>query len=270
MELNQIQQWVQNTFNSASDNFDHPALDFWNTIGFQSVDRLELQEGMRVLDVCCGTGASALPAAHQVGSQGRVTGVDLSENLLELARKKALAQGLTNTTFAVADMTQLSFEEKSFDAVIIVFGIFFVEDMESQISKLIKLIKPGGKLVVTTWGKNSLDPIAQLWDKNIDKIRPDLQHPSKPWNRVTTAKGLVEMIEGGGVKDPQAMEVRCNHPLATPQDWWYIARGSGFRGVIDAMTEDEQQLLNNNITAELGTLGAKTINTSYVIAWANF
>jgi ubiquinone/menaquinone biosynthesis C-methylase UbiE len=80
------------TFNAAADNFDYSALGFWDHFGRRTVDKLSLQTGARVLDVCCGSGASAIPAAEAVGPSGLVVAVDLADRLLELAR--ATADGL--------------------------------------------------------------------------------------------------------------------------------------------------------------------------------
>src|SRR5215212_10152381 len=102
--------------------------------------------GARVLDVCCGTGASALPAAEAVGPTGNVTGVDLAKELLELARHKAVQQRLGNIEFEVGDILSLRFPAKSFDAVVCVFGIFFVPDMARAVSELWSRIRPGGQL----------------------------------------------------------------------------------------------------------------------------
>src|SRR5262245_43334884 len=124
------------TYNAASDFYDHPANTFWERYGRRTVERLELPQGVRVLDVCCGSGASALPAAAAVGSGGSVTGVDLAENLLELARAKAKQRGLTNVQFETGDMTNLRFETDSFDVVVCVFGIFFVPDMQIALQEL--------------------------------------------------------------------------------------------------------------------------------------
>src|SRR5262245_55815644 len=98
------------TYNSACDFYDHPANTFWERYGRRTIERLRLPEGARTLDVCCGSGASALPAAKAVGASGSVTGVDLADNLLELARKKAAQRNLTNVHFETGDMTELRFD----------------------------------------------------------------------------------------------------------------------------------------------------------------
>lgn len=74
-------------YNAASDYYNHPANSFWKRFGCRTVERLDLFTNAHVLDACCGTGASALPAAEIVGKSGFVLGVDLAENLLEIARR---------------------------------------------------------------------------------------------------------------------------------------------------------------------------------------
>src|SRR5688572_7906274 len=84
------------TYNSAADHFDAAPLAFWSLTGRSTIERLGVLPGWNILDVGCGTGASALPAAEAVGSAGKVTGVDLAENLLTLAKVKAAQLNLEN------------------------------------------------------------------------------------------------------------------------------------------------------------------------------
>src|SRR6266404_4517448 len=74
------------TYNAAADFYDASPLSFWDYFGRRTIELAALPSGSRVLDVCCGTGASALPAAEAVGPRGKVIGVDLATGLLELAR----------------------------------------------------------------------------------------------------------------------------------------------------------------------------------------
>src|SRR5260370_30444181 len=112
------------TYNSAADHFDDAPLAFWDRYGRRTVERLNLRQGASVLDVGCGTGASALPAAEMVGPTGKVLGVDLAEKLLERATAKAAQRQLHNVEFLLGDMTNLSFPDGLFDAVISVFRVF--------------------------------------------------------------------------------------------------------------------------------------------------
>src|SRR5215469_3679295 len=90
---------AQVAYNAASDHFDDEPLAYWARIGSRTVERLKLLAGGQVLDVGCGTGASAIPAATAVGPAGSVVGVDLADQLLDRARAKASRKGLTNVEF---------------------------------------------------------------------------------------------------------------------------------------------------------------------------
>src|SRR5262245_32652271 len=100
-------QKAEEAYNAAADHFDSEPMSFLTRCGRRVIDKLSLKRGARVLDVCCGAGASALPAAEAVGPEGSVLAVDLAENLLELGRAKARAAGLGSLEFRHADMTAL-------------------------------------------------------------------------------------------------------------------------------------------------------------------
>src|SRR5215471_15027600 len=74
---------LEKTYNAAADHYDHPAVSFWDRYGRRTVGRLPLISGMAVLDVCCGMGASAIPAAERIAPTGHVIAVDLAEKLLK-------------------------------------------------------------------------------------------------------------------------------------------------------------------------------------------
>src|SRR5262249_23808899 len=124
------------TYNAASDFFDHPVNSFWELYGRRTVARLRIGPGSRVLDVCCGSGASAIPAAETVAPRGCVLGVALAESLLMLASAKAKERGLAQAEFRAGDMLDLRLPAAGFDAVVCVFGIFFVPDMAEAVRQL--------------------------------------------------------------------------------------------------------------------------------------
>ena len=146
------QDQLEKTYNAAADHYDHPALSFWDRFGMRTVERLPLAPGMEVLDVCCGMGGSALPAAERVGLSGHVVAVDLAQNLLDKGARRAAQRGLANIEFRRADLENLPFADASFDAVICVFGIFFVPDLRGAIQGLWRLVRPAGVLAITIWG----------------------------------------------------------------------------------------------------------------------
>ena len=237
------------TYNAAADRFDAPPLSFWHRIGSRTVERLAPAPGATLLDVGCGTGASALPAARAVGPEGRVIGVDLAGAMLERARGKAEALGLRNAAFRTGDMTDLGFAEASFDAVVCVFAIFFVPDMEAQVARLWRLVRPGGHLAVTTWGPEPLEPGGRAFWDAVRFIRPDLVADFRPWDRITEPEAVTRLFLDGGAAAPEVAAEAGVQPLERVEDWWTIALGAGFRGTVDLLSAEEaRQVREANLT----------------------
>ena len=116
-------------------------------VGEQLVERVGIRPGETVLDVACGTGNAALPAAR-AGAQ--VTGLDLSTAMLEHARAHADAEGLT-VDWREGDAEQLPFPDGSFDVVVSSFGCMFAPRHEVAAGELARVLRPGGRLGVCSW-----------------------------------------------------------------------------------------------------------------------
>jgi ubiquinone/menaquinone biosynthesis C-methylase UbiE len=124
-----------------------------------------------------------IPAAEAIGPSGFVIGIDLADKLLELAWAEAERRLLKNVSFLRADMLALDYPVESFDAVICVFGILFVPDMPSAVRELWRFICPGGRLAITTWGSQLLEPANAAFWQAIQKVRPDLHRAFHPQYR---------------------------------------------------------------------------------------
>lgn len=259
---------AETVFNAASDYFDAPALSFWNRFGQQTIDRLSLRQGDRVLDVCCGTGASAIPAAISVGSSGQVLGIDIAQSLLQLARHKSQQQGLENIEFRYGDFENLGLPNESFDAIVCVFGIFFVPDMLAAIRELWRMVRPGGKLAITSWGEKIFEPAYQVFWRAIEAERPDLYKKYTPWDLISEPASLQALLATGGATNVEVFAEAGTHELASPEDWWTMVLGGGLRGTIDqldplARERVRQANLNFLRTNEVRSL---EVNVLYAIA----
>jgi ubiquinone/menaquinone biosynthesis C-methylase UbiE len=111
------------------------------------IKRLNLKPGMKVLDVACGTGNLALPAAR---AGATVTGVDIAPNLVEQARENATREGL-NIQFDEGDAEALSYDDASFDAVVTMFGAMFAPRPDVTAAELKRVCRPGGFIAMANW-----------------------------------------------------------------------------------------------------------------------
>lgn len=255
-------------YNAAADRFDEPALGFWNRCGRRTIAHAAPPRGSRLLDVGCGTGASVLPAARAVGPKGSVLGVDLAEGLLGQARLKARAAGLKNVEFRVGDMTDLGLPDESFDTVVCVFAIFFVEDMVEQLRELWRLVRPGGRLAITTWGSGLFEPACTIFWSSIERYRPELVRRYSPWDRLVDPRALRELYRAGGAPKPKVRIERARQALRSADDWWTIACGTGYRWTIDQLSPIEAELVRLENARELEAAAVSSIGTDFICAVA--
>ncbi len=111
------------------------------------LDGWDITPSQHLLDVGCGSGQSALPAAHH---GHRVTGIDIAENLIEHARKRALFEGL-DARFDVGDAEDLPYPDNRFDVAISMIGAMFAPQPDKVVAELARVIRPGGRLYMANW-----------------------------------------------------------------------------------------------------------------------
>jgi demethylmenaquinone methyltransferase/2-methoxy-6-polyprenyl-1,4-benzoquinol methylase len=140
----------------------------------RAADRAELRPGGRALDVCCGTGDLALELAGRVGPSGSVVGCDFSEPMLALARDKAKAAGTEQVRFEWADALSLPYEDASFDAITVGFGVRNFADLERGLGELARVLRPGGRLVILEITQPQRPPLSWFFSLWFDRVVPIL------------------------------------------------------------------------------------------------
>jgi len=157
--MNQIERAdpVFNQFSSSYDSwFDDPKGSFIDRIETELAFRLlQVEPGMKVLDIGCGTGNFSIKLA-KMGCQ--VTGVDISDEMLRLARSKAGNQGL-DIEFVCMDILGLAFADDSFHAVVSMAAFEFIPDVPKAFAEMLRVVRPAGQVLVGTiagdsaWGE---------------------------------------------------------------------------------------------------------------------
>ncbi len=128
--------------------------------GAALVSKLGVTKGMKVLDLGCGDGTTAIPEA-KLGAQ--VLGVDIARNLVEAGNARAKAAGLTNCTFQEGDATNLAgLQDQSFDLVVTIFGAMFAPKPMDVAKEMVRVTKKGGRIVMGNWIPGDPTLVAQI------------------------------------------------------------------------------------------------------------
>lgn len=134
---------------------------------------MEIKPGSQILDLCCGTGDWTFALSKAVGSTGHVTGLDFSQGMLSVAKKKSAAHQLDNTSFIQGNAMELPFEDNTFDYITIGFGLRNVPDAKHVLKEMKRVVKPGGLITIleTSQPENALyKPFFWLYFKYIMPI----------------------------------------------------------------------------------------------------
>src|SRR5215212_792835 len=150
--------WIAGDFGQIAKYYVSDAENF--------VKRLDLKPGMKVLDVACGTGNTALPEAR---TGAIVTGVDLAPNLVEQARENARREGL-KVQFDEGDAEALPYDDASFDAVVSMFGAMFAPRPELVAAELKRVCRPGGFIAMANWTPSGF--IGQMFKTTASHVPP--------------------------------------------------------------------------------------------------
>ncbi len=130
--------------------------------------------GERVLDVACGSGLVTLPAADAVGASGAVLGVDLSQAMVDLARRRAAVDGVRHAGFARMDGEALACADASFDVALSSLGLMYMPDPERALAEMLRVLRPGGRAGVLVWGERARCGWSSLFAIVEDEVTSDV------------------------------------------------------------------------------------------------
>ncbi|MCP4212796.1 MAG: bifunctional demethylmenaquinone methyltransferase/2-methoxy-6-polyprenyl-1,4-benzoquinol methylase UbiE [Halieaceae bacterium] len=169
-----------------------------------------VRKGNAVLDIAGGTGDLAARFAELVGCEGRVVLADINESMLQVGRDKLLDTGrLGNIEFVQADAQFLPFPDDSFDCVTIAFGLRNVTDKDLALRSILRVLKPGGRLLVLEFSKPENELLSQAYDTYSFRILPFMgrlvandsdsyQYLAESIRKHPDQETLLDMIEDAG------------------------------------------------------------------------
>lgn len=167
---------VADMFNKVSGTYDF--LNHFMSLGIDiiwrkiAIGELKRNKPEYLLDVATGTGDFAFEAIRMLKPK-KVMGVDISEGMLAVAAEKIRKRGLSDVfEVRMGDSEKLLFEDNTFDAVTVAYGVRNYEDLEKGLGDMLRVLKPGGKIVILEFSKPKVFPVKQLYNFYFNSITP--------------------------------------------------------------------------------------------------
>lgn len=169
---------VENMFDKIAFRYDflNRFLSAGIDVGWRkkAIKQLISSNPKNILDVATGTGDFAI-TSYEILKPEKITGIDISEGMLEIGRKKIEKAGLQkNIELLNGDSEAILFDDNTFDAVTVAFGVRNFENLEKGLAEIRRVLKPGGKLIVLEFTKPSAPVIKQLYNFYMNTITPKI------------------------------------------------------------------------------------------------
>ena len=225
--------WIAGDFGEIAKSYAPGAVEF--------ISSLELAPGTRVLDVACGTGNLALPAARRGAV---VTGVDIAPNLIEQARENAEREGL-DVKFDEGDAENMTYEDGSFDAVVTMFGAMFTPRPDVTAAELTRVVRPGGFIAMANWTPSGF--IGQMFKLTASHVPPPLGMPSPVlWGSEPTVRERLREGIASLEATPQSVVFRFPFTPAEVVEHFRVYYGPTNKG-FNALDEAGQAALRRDL-----------------------
>jgi ubiquinone/menaquinone biosynthesis C-methylase UbiE len=219
---------TQALFNGLARGYDEAGPGIFAHFGRRLVDLLEVEPGQRVLDVATGRGAVLFPAAERAGAMGEVVGIDIAEGMVTATRADAARRGVP-VQVQVMDAEALAFPDASFDRVCCGFGVMFFPDLGRALRECRRVLKPGGRLGVSTWQISQSEDLAA--------VLTSLALPEgKPPGWIAEPERLEAALGAAGFVEVQVTVDSASFPYADLDAYWENAQGTGRREALERLS----------------------------------
>jgi hypothetical protein len=140
--------------------------------------------------------------------------------------------------------------------------------MAAGVQNLWRVTRPSGQLAITTWGPRVLEPGSSAFWQAVRDERPDLYKDFNPWDRINDPAALAAMLLEGGVQADDIVAEPGAQALNTPEDFWTIAMGSGYRGTIEQLDPEARARVRDATLDDLSRRNVRSVEANAVYAIA--
>ncbi len=203
------------------EKWDSVIMEQLGPVGAAMIGCLDIAEDHEHLDIAAGTGEPGLSIAR-LAPKGRVVLTDLAAEMLDIATRRARAQGVANIETEVCSADALPFDDATFDSVSVRFGYMFFPDMGKATAEFARVLRPGGRLCSSVWVKPEENPWTSIAMEAIGTeavlAPPD---PDGPNMFRCAAPGCVRSLyEGAGLRDVAEWDVGVELVTRSPAQYW--------------------------------------------------
>ena len=241
-QIRDEQKELWNKFSPGWKKWDDLTMEFLEPMGNEIIRLINPKKNELILDVASGTGEPGLTIANMIGN-GKVIATDISDGMLEIARENAFNKGINNFETIVSDVSDLPFEDNSFDAISCRFGFMFFPGMLQAAKEMVRVLKPGGRIATSVWSA----PEKNFWvTATMKTLKKNMNLPEVPKDAPgifrCAERGLIaEIFNQAGLKNISEKEIDSKLNTGTAEVYWTFLNEIA-APVVSAMSQADEDL----------------------------
>lgn len=249
--MDEMKKWIAEVFSRTAPEYGQKGSSFFSYFGENLVEVSNVQ-GKLGLDVATGKGAVLLPLSKKID---KVIGIDISQQMLD----NMIAPN--NAELIQMDAEHLNFEDNVFDCVFCGFGLFFFPDINRALQEFKRVLKPGGILAISTWGKDT--EIDQIQNEEIDKIARYKPLISSP---LFTEDKIKSVLQDNHFTSIQIIEDNYAFHYSDFEEFWNSLWMHAIRAKLEQLDANQLKTYKERIHARIGNHPKETMQAFYGIA----
>lgn len=222
-EIRAAQRAAWSGLSRSWEKWDSIIMNQLSPVGAAIIEALDIAEDQHHLDIAAGTGEPGLSIARSA-PQGRVVLTDLVAEMLDVAARRAAAQGITNIDTRVCSADHLPFNEATFDSVSVRFGYMFFPDVAKATAEFVRVLKPGGRLCASVWVKPEENPwtaiAMQAIATEVPLPPPDPDGPTM--FRFAAPGSVSDLYVAAGLRSIAEWDVHVDIVTHSPAQYWEV------------------------------------------------
>ena len=254
-EIRDAQRVTWAGLSAGWEKWDSVIMEQLGPVGAAIIERLDVADDQQHLDIASGTGEPGLTLA-KLAPKGHVVLTDLAAEMLDIAMRRANAQGITNVDTKVCSADDLPFDDASFDSVSVRFGYMFFPDVAKATAEFTRVLKPGGRLCSSVWIKPEENPWTSIAMQAIASeavlAPPDPDGPNMfRW----AAPGCISALyEAAGLRDVAEWDVDVELVTQSPAEYWEMISEHVSLAVaaLQQVDESARERIAETVIAEVG------------------
>ena len=241
-QISQQQKESWNKFSAGWKKWNEQTMSFLKPIGDKIIEFIKPEGSQTILDIASGTGEPGLSIATMLEG-GKVVMTDIAEDMLAIAKENAASRSIVNTETIVSDVSNLPFDNNSFDSISCRFGYMFFPDMQMAANEMNRVLKPSGKIAISVWNI----PEKNFWVTAImGTIKKHIDIPENPSGapgmfRCCKPGLMKEIFEKAGFKNISEQEVTSSLNCGTLDRYWSMMTEIG-APIVTALSKADNQL----------------------------